>query len=66
MGWLWKSIRMGWGEFLNHFKCEVGDGTRINFWDEIWCEDLALKNVYTSLFRIARDQYAAGADSFNF
>ena len=29
---LWKFIRGGWGKFL---KFEVGDGTRIQFWDDV-------------------------------
>ncbi|KAG2705579.1 hypothetical protein I3760_05G061600 [Carya illinoinensis] len=63
---LWKSIRMGWGEFVKHVKFKVRDGSRIYFWHNIWCGESALKNVFPSLFQIARQQDATVADSIYF
>uniref|UniRef100_A0A2N9GUF6 Reverse transcriptase domain-containing protein n=1 Tax=Fagus sylvatica TaxID=28930 RepID=A0A2N9GUF6_FAGSY len=43
---------------------EVGDGTRVRFWDDVWCTDGSLKEAYPGLFRIARDKDACVADNF--
>jgi hypothetical protein len=34
-----KNIRRGWGKFSSHTKFEVGDGSKIRFWPDLWCED---------------------------
>ncbi|XP_035539054.1 uncharacterized protein LOC109012013 [Juglans regia] len=63
---LWKSVRMGWGEFVKHVKYKVGDGSRILFWHDYWCGELTPKNDFPSLFQIARLQDASVADSLSF
>ena len=61
---LWKFIRAGWNKFSRMLKFEVGDGTRIRFWDDVWCIDGPLKSAYPELYRIARVKDATVADNF--
>jgi hypothetical protein len=61
---LWKFIRSGWNKFSQMLKYEVGDGTRIRFWDDVWCIDSPLKSAYPELYRIARAKDAVVADNF--
>jgi hypothetical protein len=50
---LWKFICMGWLNFRKFFKYDPGDGSKIRFWDDVWCGDRALKEVFPDLFSIA-------------
>jgi hypothetical protein len=50
---LWKNIRKGWDTFKGLTQFEVGDGTRVSFWHDLWCGDLALKIAFPGLFSIA-------------
>ena len=50
---LWKFIRSGWVKFSKFLKFEVGDGTRIQFWDDVWCCEEPLKDMFPDLYRIA-------------
>uniref|UniRef100_A0A2N9FN40 Reverse transcriptase zinc-binding domain-containing protein n=1 Tax=Fagus sylvatica TaxID=28930 RepID=A0A2N9FN40_FAGSY len=59
---LWKTIRKEWGNFVKHVNFEVGDGTKVKFWLDIWCGSCSLKEGYPDLFRIARDKEALGED----
>lgn len=34
----------------------MGDGTRIQFWHNLWCGDILLKDDYPVLFHIAVDR----------
>jgi hypothetical protein len=43
---LWKNIRKGWENFLCHTKFAVGDGSRISFWHDKWCGDVALRQLF--------------------
>ena len=40
----------------------VGEGTRIKFWKDVWCGEVALKDSFPLAFRVASDQEAAVAD----
>jgi hypothetical protein len=40
---LWKNIRRGWSLFCNHVRFELGDGSRIRFWFDVWCGDCRSK-----------------------
>jgi hypothetical protein len=51
---LWKNIRKGWETFSGFTRFEVGDGVRIKFWHDLWCEDPVLKEAFPVLFGIAR------------
>jgi hypothetical protein len=51
---LWKFIRHRWDKFSRLLKFEVGAGTNIRFWDDVWCGGEPLKDVFPELHRIAR------------
>jgi hypothetical protein len=36
---VWKHIKWGWGVFLSFMRYEVGDGSKIRFWYNLWCGD---------------------------
>jgi hypothetical protein len=37
---------------LCHTKFEVGDGSKIRFWHDWWCGDVALLEAFSNLFGI--------------
>uniref|UniRef100_A0A2N9G1C3 Reverse transcriptase domain-containing protein n=1 Tax=Fagus sylvatica TaxID=28930 RepID=A0A2N9G1C3_FAGSY len=51
-------IRKGWNLLSQHVKYEVGDGTHIRFWKDLWCGESTLQEVFPDLYRIARDKDA--------
>jgi hypothetical protein len=59
---VWKHIRR-WELFFKFIKFEVGDGTQIRFWHDIWCGDQPLKESFLELFRIARNKKAWVSDN---
>jgi hypothetical protein len=40
---LWKHICKGWQVLTRHIRFDPGDGSKIRFWEDIWCGDRALK-----------------------
>jgi hypothetical protein len=34
-----KHIRRGWDSVSNFVRFEVGVGSKVNFWHDIWCDD---------------------------
>ncbi|KAG2688934.1 hypothetical protein I3760_09G116400 [Carya illinoinensis] len=59
---IWKHIRRGWGAFANRTRFLVGEGTGIKFWKDIWCGEMALKDAFPTVFRVACDPKALVAD----
>ena len=43
---LWKSIRKGWLNFSKFLRYDVGDGTRVKFWVDVWCRDRPLRRCF--------------------
>lgn len=43
----------GLGKFSSHTRFEVIDGSKVRFWHDMWCEDMALKEAYPDLYGIA-------------
>jgi hypothetical protein len=60
---LWKYICMGWQNFRRHIKFDLGNGSKIRFWDDVWCGDRALKEAFPGFFTIASFKEASIADS---
>lgn len=61
---LWKAIVQG---FFNHVKeidYKIGDGRRVKFWKDSWCNDSSLMVEYPLLFNIAANKDAKVKDYF--
>ena len=56
---LWKFIRSGWLNFSKFIWFDVGDGTRVKFWDDVWCRDRPLKEAFLDLYNISRSRDAS-------
>ena len=56
---LWKSIRKGWLNFSKFLWYDVGDGTRVKFWIDVWCRDRPLQKVFPDLYNISRTRDAS-------
>ena len=37
----------------------MGDGTRVKFWDDVWCRDHPLKEAFPDLYNISRTRDAS-------
>jgi hypothetical protein len=61
---LWKHIHQGWNFFAKGIRFEVGIGSKVRFWQDIWCGDQPLKHAFPSLFSIARYKEAWVKDNF--
>jgi hypothetical protein len=61
---VWKHIRKWWDNFSNFVCFEVGVGSKVRFWHDIWCGDRHLRHVFPTLFTIARQIDAWVADNF--
>jgi hypothetical protein len=60
---VWKHIRRGWGVFSSYLSFDVGDGSLISFWHDVWCGTQSLKDAFPELFRIARCKEARVLDN---
>jgi hypothetical protein len=58
---LWKTISKDWSSF-KRFSFDVGDGSRVSFWHDVWCGDSNLKETFPTLFAIACNPTASVAD----
>ena len=63
---LWKFIRARWDNFYKLLMFEVGAGSLIQFWDDVWCIEQPLKLAYPELYRIACNKEAVVADFVHF
>ena len=51
---MWKFIRSGWLNFSNFLWYNVGDGTQVKFWEDIWCWGHPLKEAFPDLYNTSR------------
>ena len=56
---LWKFIRSGWLFFSKFIQYDVGDGTRVKFWDDVWCRDCPFTEAFPDLYNISRTRDAS-------
>jgi len=45
----WKNIRRVWGELSSHTRFEMGDGSKIHFWHDVWCGAKTLETSFLDL-----------------
>ena len=50
---MWNCIQRGCDNFKQHVRFEVGDGSKVLFWHDVWCGELPLKIFFLPLFSIA-------------
>ena len=50
---VWKAIKNGWENFRSHSRFIVGDGTRVKFWKDLWCENQSLEEAFPFLFNLS-------------
>ena len=60
----WKYISSLYGGFRHWVGFRVGNGSRIRFWEDVWCNDVALCNRFADLYRISRARNSSIADMF--
>jgi hypothetical protein len=60
---LWKYISKEWRHFSHHTRLIPGDGSRISFWGEAWCDNVPLLEVYPGLYSLASSKEASIADN---
>jgi hypothetical protein len=63
---LWKFICMGWQNFRRFFKYDPGEGSKIRFWEDVWCGDRTLKEEFPGLYSIASVKDASIADNMEY
>ena len=63
---VWKSIRSGWLAFFNFLWYDVGDGTDVKFWEDVWCGVCSLKEVFPKLYGISRAREASVSEVMRF
>ena len=47
---LWKNISRGWPSFSHFILYDIGDGSRVKFWQDCWCGETYLAVTYPALF----------------
>ena len=50
----WKGLMSVKDDFFKRGKFELGAGTNISFWDDVWLGDAPLSQQYPSLYNIAK------------
>lgn len=60
---VWKHIIQGWEIFARNIEFLLGDGSRVKFWSDRWCGNIALMNLFPSVFQLAREKEVLVAES---
>ena len=47
---VWKAIRKDWESIRSRSHFVVGNGRKVRFWKDLWCEDQTLKDAFLNLF----------------
>ena len=48
--------------FSRHILYDIGDGSRVKFWQDRWCGETSLADRYPNLFRFYRNKDASVAE----
>ena len=60
------NIIRGWRLFSSHTKFDLIDGSKVRFWDDLWCGEMSLKEAFPILYKIASVKDASMADNMDF
>jgi hypothetical protein len=63
---LWRYISRGWRLFSSHTRFDLVDGSKIRFWDDVWCGEAILKEAFPGLYNIASAKDASIVDNMDF
>ena len=63
---LWKDIRKEWHTFSQNSVSSLGNGRRLGFWKDPWCNETILCNAFPTLFNLAAHKDARVADVWDF
>ena len=61
---VWKAIRREWEGIQDRSCFAVGNGKRVKFWKDLWCEDQTLKDVFPTLFLLVVDKEGWVSDAW--
>ncbi|GFS31499.1 acyl-CoA N-acyltransferase with RING/FYVE/PHD-type zinc finger protein [Actinidia rufa] len=59
---LWKGIMKVWGDFRLNVSYQLGNGSKISFWNDDWCSQIPLRDRFPELFALATNREALVAD----
>jgi hypothetical protein len=62
---LWKYISREWHVFISHTKLDPIDGSKIKFWEDVWCGKVTHKDASLGLYNIASVKDASIADNLD-
>ena len=62
---LWKEIRKEWTQLIQNTYFDLGNGSRISFWNDAWCGEEALSLTFPNLFRLTAQKNARVAEMWN-
>ena len=51
-----------WHSFSHQILYDVGDGSRVRYWQDRWCGETSLPVTYPELFRFCQDKEASVAE----
>lgn len=57
--WVTESIKSGRDKFLRFIHFVVGTGSRIRFWNDSWCSEHPLREVFPTLYASSTACYAS-------
>ena len=58
----WKNICQGWPSLSHHILYDIGDGSRVKFWQDRWCKETSLAVRYPDLFKFCKNKDASVAE----
>ena len=61
---VWKAIRNGWENFRSHSRFTVGNGIRVKFWKDLWCENQSLEEAFPILFNLSVNKEGQVAEAW--
>ena len=64
MGFL-KFIGREWLRFSSYIRLIQGDSSKISFWEEMWCGNSSLKEMFPGLYSLASNKEASTAYNFD-
>ncbi|XP_026438254.1 uncharacterized protein LOC113336795 [Papaver somniferum] len=64
-GWgLWRGILNQSAFLKNGSKISIGRGNKTNFWDDVWCHEKTLRELFPKLWKISRKKEATVEDIY--